>query len=207
MNLFDVTEFDQSVMELNKFNEIVATADGHAEKPVNNFNSTNFIRGKRRLETDPQNGSVKKLKPTRTSESPLCSPSSGSDHEYQSDQRSREISELKSLVVGLTGSMNNFCDIITKRMDDIETNISIQIANMIDVKVSAEMKKVKDQFQKDLKTVSDKVTNLEKSYADAIKQKDVTDDNKLLVVIRNLPESENENVLNKVIALSEMVCE
>ena len=78
---------------------------------------------------------------------------------------------------------------------------------MIDVKVSAEMKKVKDQFQKDLKTVSDKVTNLEKSYADAIKQKDVTDDNKLLVVIRNLPESENENVLNKVIALSEMVCE
>jgi hypothetical protein len=69
------------------------------------------------------------------------------------------------------------------------------------------MKKVKDQFQKDLKTVSDKVTNLEKSYADAIKQKDVTDVNKLLVVIRNLPESENENVLNKVIALSKMVCE
>jgi uncharacterized phage infection (PIP) family protein YhgE len=92
-------------------------------------------------------------------------------------------------------------------MDDIETNIPIQIANMIDVKVSAEMKKVKDQFQKDLKTVSDKVTNLEKSYADAIKQKDVTDVNKLLVVIRNLPESENENVLNKVIALSKMVCE
>ena len=92
-------------------------------------------------------------------------------------------------------------------MDDIETNIPIQIANMIDVKVSAEMRKVQNQFQKDLKTVSDKVTNLEKSYADAIKQKDVTDDNKLLVVIRNLPESENENVLNKVIALSEMVCE
>jgi uncharacterized phage infection (PIP) family protein YhgE len=92
-------------------------------------------------------------------------------------------------------------------MDDIETNIPIQIANMIDVKVSAEMKKVKDQFQKDLKTVSDKVTNLEKSYADAIKQKDVTDVNKLLVVIRNLPESESENVLNKVIALSKMVCE
>ena len=82
-------------------------------------------------------------------------------------------------------------------MDDIETNIPIQIANMIDVKVSAEMKKVKDQFQKDLKTVSDKVTHLEKSYADDTKQKHVTDDDKLLV-IRNFPESENENVLNKV---------
>ena len=137
----------------------------------------------------------------------MCKSSSGVNSDHQSDQSSSEISQLKSLVVGLTGSMNNLCDIITKRMDDIETNIPIQIANMIDVKVSAEMKKVKDQFQKDLKTVSDKVTNLEKSYADAIKQTDVTDVNKLLVVIRNLPESENENVLNKVIALSKMVCE
>ena len=137
----------------------------------------------------------------------MCKSSSGVNSDHQSDQSSSEISQLKSLVVGLTRSMNNLCDIITKRMDDIETNIPIQIANMIDVKVSAEMKKVKDQFQKDLKTVSDKVTNLEKSYADAIKQKDVTDVNKLLVVIRNLPESENENVLNKVIALSKMVCE
>ena len=137
----------------------------------------------------------------------MCKSSSGVNSDHQSDQSSSEISQLKSLVVGLTGSMNNLCDIITKRMDDIETNIPIQIANMIDVKVSAEMKKVKDQFQKDLKTVSDKVTNLEKSYAHAIKQKDVTDVNKLLVVIRNLPESENENVLNKVIALSKMVCE
>lgn len=219
MNLFDVTEFDplnlssaesyvQSVMGPQKVNEIVATADVYAEKPVSNFNNTNIIRGKRRLETDTQSGSVKKLKPTgtsdidkisRLSESPLCNPSSGgvnSDHEYQSS--SSEISELKCLVVGLTGSMNNFCDIITKRMDDIETNIPIQIAKMIDVKVSAEMKKVKDQFQKDLKTVSDKVTNLEKSYADVVKQKHVTDDDKLLVVIRNFPESENENVLNKV---------
>ena len=67
-------------------------------------------------------------------------------------------------------------------MDDIETNIPIQIANMIDVKVLAEMKKVQDQFQKDLKTVSDKVTNLEKSYADATKQKHVTDDDELLVI-------------------------
>ena len=113
----------QSVMGPQKVNEIVTTTDVHAEKPVSNVNSTNFIRGKRRLETDTQNGSVKKLKPTRTSESPLCKSSSGSDHQYQSDQSSSEISELKSLVVGLTGSMNNCCDIITKRMDDIEKNI------------------------------------------------------------------------------------
>ena len=56
----------QSVMGPQKVNEIVTTADVHAEKPVSNVNSTNFIRGKRRLETDIQNGSVKKLKPTHT---------------------------------------------------------------------------------------------------------------------------------------------
>jgi hypothetical protein len=77
---------------------------------------------------------------------------------------------------------------------------------LITIYISAEMKKVQNQFQKVLKTVSDKVTHLEKSYADDTKQKHVTDDDKLLV-IRNFPESENENVLNKVIALSEMVCE
>lgn len=94
-NVFDVTEFDPlnlssaelyvlSAMGPQKVNEIVTTADVHAEKPVCDFNSTNFIRGKRRLETDTQKGSVKKkLKPTctsdidkisRLSESALCNP-------------------------------------------------------------------------------------------------------------------------------------
>ena len=89
----------QSVMGPQKVNEFVTTADVHAEIPVSNCNSTNFIRGKRRLETDTQNGSVKKLKPTHTSdidkisrlsESPLCNPGSGVNSEYQSDQSSSQ---------------------------------------------------------------------------------------------------------------------
>jgi len=86
-----------------KVNEIVTTADVHAEKHVCDFNSTNFIRGKRRVETDTQKGSVKKLKPTctsdidkisRLSESPLCNPSSGVNSEYQSDQSSSAFSQV-----------------------------------------------------------------------------------------------------------------
>ncbi|VDI42821.1 Hypothetical predicted protein [Mytilus galloprovincialis] len=66
--------------------------------------------------------------------------------------------------------MNQFCDIITKRMGDIETNIPKQVAQMIDQKVSEEMKKVKEQFKTELKTVTEKVSSLEQSYADVLKQ-------------------------------------
>ncbi|CAG2202523.1 unnamed protein product [Mytilus edulis] len=43
-----------------------------------------------------------------------------------------DICELKNLVVGLANSMNKFCDILTKRMGDIETNIPKQVAKIID---------------------------------------------------------------------------
>ncbi|VDI45367.1 Hypothetical predicted protein [Mytilus galloprovincialis] len=62
------------------------------------------------------------------------------------------------------------------------------------------MKKVKQQFQKELKTVSDKVENIEKSYANAVKQQP-TSEEAIRVIVRNLPESNGEKELNKVNAL------
>ncbi|CAG2247734.1 unnamed protein product [Mytilus edulis] len=85
-------------------------------------------------------------------------------------------------------------------MDNLEKTIPNTIATLIDSKISSEMKKVKKQFQKELKTVSDKVENIEKSYANAAKQQP-TSDEAIRVIVRNLPESNGENVLNKVNAL------
>ena len=130
--------------------------------------------------------------------SPLCN--SGKDCSGRSD----EIHELKSLVIGLTSSLNQFCDVITKRMDDIETNIPMHVAGMIDRKVSEEMRKVKDQFKTELKTVSDRVISLEQSYAGVVKQHHeapLSNEENVSVVIRNLPESENENISRKVAGL------
>ena len=67
-----------------------------------------------------------------------------------------DICELNNLVVGLANSMNKFCDILTKRMDDIETNIPKQVGNMINQKVLEEMRKVKEELKTELKTVSEK---------------------------------------------------
>ncbi|CAC5409436.1 unnamed protein product [Mytilus coruscus] len=219
MSSFDMSEFDplnmgaaytyvQSVMVPHKVNEIVTKADVHTEGIVSNLNYSNG-RAKRRLESDSPLNSVKKLKPTtvdnandiiRLMDSPQCSKNFVSS-EHSSDSNKSDISELKGLVVGLTGSLNNFVDIITKRMDSIETSIPIQIANLIDIKVSEELKKVTHKFQEDIKVVSDKVTSLEKSYADLLKQKSVVNDEKLLVVVRNLPQTETENVLKNATAL------
>jgi len=68
-----------------------------------------------------------------------------------SEQNSDDIGELKSLVVGLTGTMNSFCNIITQRMDDFEKNIPSMIASMIDRKISTEIQKVKQQVRNKLK--------------------------------------------------------
>ncbi|CAC5385805.1 unnamed protein product [Mytilus coruscus] len=85
-------------------------------------------------------------------------------------------------------------------MDNLEKTIPNTIATLIDSKISTEMHKVKQQFQKELKTVSDKVDDIEKSYANVAKQQPNTVEG-IRVIVRNLPESNGENVFNKVNAL------
>ena len=61
---------------------------------------------------------------------------------------------------------------------------------------------VRSDFEKDMSTLQSNVVTLQKSYADAAKQTPVSAaDISLNVIVRNLPESPNENVANKVNAL------
>ncbi|CAG2208741.1 unnamed protein product [Mytilus edulis] len=214
---FDILEFDplnsksagsyvDSVMATSVVNQFITTADVHNDKTVSNNK-----RLKRSLDYDSESDScsenTKKLKPNSVHNDSInlidglsISPH---DHQYtQNKEKVDDICELKSLVVGLASSMNQFCDIITKRMGDIETNIPKQVAQMIDQKVSEEMKKVKEQFKTELKTVTEKVSSLEQSYADVLKQNknqsQALSEDKLSVVIKNLPETEKENISRKV---------
>ena len=214
---FDILEFDplnsksagsyvDSVMATSVVNQFITTADVHNDKTVSNNK-----RLKRSLDYDSESDScsenTKKLKPNSVHNDSINLIDglsiSSHDHQYtQNKEKNDDICELKSLVVGLASSMNQFCDIITKRMGDIETNIPKQVAQMIDQKVSEEMKKVKEQFKTELKTVTEKVSSLEQSYADVLKQnknqsKALIED-KLSVVIKNLPETEKENTSRKV---------
>ncbi|VDH96507.1 Hypothetical predicted protein [Mytilus galloprovincialis] len=144
-----------SVMATSVVNQFITTADVHNDKTVSNNK-----RLKRSLDYDSESDScsenTKKLKPNSVHNDSInlidglsISPH-GHDHQYTQNKHCSEkvddICELKSLVVGLASSMNQFCDIITKRMGDIETNIPKQVAQMIDQKVSEEMKKVSCGF-------------------------------------------------------------
>ncbi|CAG2245362.1 unnamed protein product [Mytilus edulis] len=208
MEHLDILSFDPLNPQPVNVSKVTTTAEIHQEKTVSNVNSTSDktpSRNKRRLSNGSVEGTSKKLKflvnddhedIIRLTQSTQCKDNSICTNEHNSS----DFSELKSLVVGLTGSMNSFCQMITQRMDNLEKTIPNTIASLIDSKISSEMKKVKQQFQKELKTVSDKVENIEKSYANAAKQQP-TSDEAIRVIVRNLPESNGENVLNKVNAL------
>ncbi|CAC5409193.1 unnamed protein product [Mytilus coruscus] len=217
---FDIIEFDplnsksagsyvQSVMATSVVNQLITTADVHVdvlnEKTVSNNN-----RLKRPHESDSDSDlyseNAKKLKP-ETVHNNRVNLIDGSPHDQCTQNKHcsdklDDICELKNLVVGLANSMNKFCDILTKRMGDIETSIPKQVANMIDQKVSEEMKKVREEFKTELKTVSEKVISLEQSYSDVVKQNkmqtQVVSEDNLSLVIKNLPETENENISCKV---------
>ncbi|CAC5385839.1 unnamed protein product [Mytilus coruscus] len=198
----------QSVLTPVNVSKVTTTAEIHPEKTVSNVNSTSDktpSRNKRRLSNESVEGTSKKLKflvnddhedIIRFTQSTQCKDNSICINEHNSS----DFSELKSLVVGLTGSMNSFCQMITQRMENLEKTIPNTIATLIDSKISSEMQKVKQQFQKELKTVSDKVENIEKSYANVAKQQPNIDE-AIRIIVRNLPESNGENVLNKVNAL------
>ncbi|CAG2254010.1 unnamed protein product [Mytilus edulis] len=64
------------------------------------------------------------------------------------------------------------------------------------------MKKVREEFKTELKTVSEKVVSLEQSYSDVVKQNkkqtQVISEDNLSLVIKNLLETEKENIACKV---------
>ena len=126
----------------------------------------------------------------------------------------KEVKDLKVMMVSLTETMNSFCDQITTRINDIETNLSKKISNIIDKKIETAVGKIErkvkkddelanlksefsrtvDEFKREMNDIESCYTKLERDPADAIAR----DESKLRIVIRNLPENRNENIQNKV---------
>ncbi|CAC5386253.1 unnamed protein product [Mytilus coruscus] len=147
---------------------VKTTADVHVdvlnEKTVSNNNRLKRPHASD-SDSDLYSENAKKLKPETVHNNRVNlideSPHDQCTQNKHCSDKIDDICELKNLVVGLANSMNKFCDILTKRMGDIETKIPKQVANMIDQKVSEEMKKVREEFKTELKTMSEKVISLE----------------------------------------------
>lgn len=198
-------DYVQSVMSQTTVgNRMTTAADIHTENNVSkNTEKVANVGTKRCLSPDPNSkpNNCKKLKS-------ICGDKDDEIYRLSDSQQctinntdKSDISELKSLILGLTGTMNSICEVMTKRMDDFEMNIPRQVAAMIDTKISEEISKVKEQFKVDLNAVTEKVNKMETSYANVVKantDRTTYDDS---LVIRNLPETETENVVNKVISV------
>ncbi|XP_033747017.1 putative uncharacterized protein DDB_G0281733 [Pecten maximus] len=107
---------------------------------------------------------------------------------------------------------------ITQRMDQLEKNledkvtkkVTQQLAGMVQTKVKESVKDIKHDMDKEIEKVKTTVTDLKKSFADAVKTVKVTpvtkDTNNLNIVIKNMPVTELEQsdsgyLVNSVYAL------
>lgn len=190
------------------------TADVHHDTVSTNYinqnNKTNHksIAGHKRTlaEHDVQNESAKKKKPNEQIET--------HKDEYKGSNRDSDIRELKSMVEGLTKSMNNMCISLTDRINRFEQNMSKELAVLIEKKIKHEISQVKQEincsmsvFQEKVNSLEAKVNGFEKTYASAAKQSvSVNEDKKLNIVIKGVTTGKNETnnaqcTMNKVNSL------
>ena len=114
-----------------------------------------------------------------------------------------DIRELKAIVLYLSASISD----ISNKIDQVETNVTANVAKMVDVKidqkfasvkndlkgiVNSEIGKVRNEFERKLKGVSDKVNNAAESMSVVCNHGDDSQIKKFNIVIRNLKEHSDE---------------
>ena len=135
------------------------------------------------------------------------------------------LTHLFKLVEGISLEVRSLNDRVFTRIEKLETNFTRNIAEnmtkMMDIKIQKEVSKVKSEITKEIVSVKNKVIEVEnacaplhaaiaevKSDVSSIKSNmskmhksqnpEKTGDISLNIVIRNLPQTHGENVLNKV---------
>ena len=127
---------------------------------------------------------------------------------------SPDVLMLTQLINKLSIDMRNMFSNVTTRIDNLETSLERKITQkvnqIVDKRINSEVGKVRKEmnsvvenirsdFDSDIKSVEDKLTEISKKVesTDSSQDKDLSCN----VVIRNLPESVNENLKGKVSAL------
>ncbi|VDH92828.1 Hypothetical predicted protein [Mytilus galloprovincialis] len=178
--------------------------------------------GKRRISSDLKQTSPKKPRSDSvpidaiSSETPCIGVNISSNVTNDTD-------DLRAMISNLTESMNVFHNQLSIRIDGLENNITQKIERIIDKRIETAMRKERGNTQKDLDkmekkmestiskcktdlkqdlhSVKKELSDFKKSYAETASQAPILvsrEDRQNNVIIRNLPESKNENLLNKV---------
>ncbi|XP_071147441.1 uncharacterized protein PF3D7_1120000-like [Mytilus edulis] len=138
---------------------------------------------------------------------------------------SNDLNDLKIMVGNLTDSMNTLRDHLSTRIDSLESNFAKTIEKVVDRKIETAMKKERNIVHKEMKNLESKVAkDIEQLKVDVnedfqsvkneisslkdrcqepmIRPEAEAENNKRNnAIIRNLAESENENLFNKVSGL------
>lgn len=134
-----------------------------------------------------------------------------------------DTNDLRAMISNLTESMNLFYNQLSIRIDGLENNITQKIEMITDKRIETAMRKERGNMQKDLDkmekkmesniskcrtdlkqdvhSVKKELSDFKKTYAETAIQAPILvsrEDHQNNVIIRNLSESKNENLLNKV---------
>jgi hypothetical protein len=117
---------------------------------------------------------------------------SGSTHNAQGEQ-----GDIMTAIQMLSTQMTQQFTSLSQRIDELEQTLERKLLAKIDSAVDEKIQEAKTELSKEVSEVKSDVQKLKISYANVVKNGDKPDIS-LNIVVRNLPESENENVEMKV---------
>ena len=116
---------------------------------------------------------------------------------------------IKTLFANLSADIQSSHNKLSQRLDSLENDLKGKISELVTAAIKSEVAKLRDEYSSEIDSLKAKVTQLEKSYADIVKNngqasRSEFEERKKRVVIRGLPGDNKESgqsTLDKVMAL------
>ena len=155
--------------------------------------------GKRQLDEDIAD-SVKKVKQSVSKNfednSNMASTSEKCDRTLDKDG---DVSPgIKTLFANLSADIQSSHEKLSQRLDSLENDLKGKISELVTEAIKSEVAKLRDEYSSEIDSLKAKVTQLEKSYAEVVKNsgqvtKAAFEERKKRVVIRGLPGDNGES--------------
>lgn len=162
------------------------------DAPSGKKQKTNRGKGRQRSNPTPP--------PPATPGPPTAQTDSGTKGKGKGRKRRRSESEDKSENDCIVSAINRLTDQIgglSKRIERLESSLDSKIAKHVQKALNPAIDKIKEDFNAELKKVRDEMKLLKENQTNQ-QQENTSQDTYLNIVIRNLPESANENTNTKV---------
>ena len=105
---------------------------------------------------------------------------------------------IKTLFANLSADIQSSHNKLSQRLDSLENDLKGKISELVTAAIKSEVAKLRDEYSSEIDSLKAKVTQLEKSYADIVKNngqasRSEFEERKKRVVIRGLPGDNKES--------------